>query len=52
MQTKIRKNMTFYLGNGSQYASLRLAANALFERDYKDKKQIFVPVKFLYISSC
>ena len=44
---KIRKNITYYLGNAVQFASLRKAAEFLFERDYKDKKQIFVPEVFL-----
>ena len=46
IQNKIRKNLTYYLGNSVQYASLRKAADGLFERDYKDKKQIFVPEVF------
>ena len=44
---KIRKNLTFYLGSAIEFASLRRAAEALFQRDYKDKKQIFVPEYFL-----
>ena len=44
---KIRKNITYYLGNAVQFASLRKAAEFLFNRDYKDKKQIFVPEVFL-----
>jgi hypothetical protein len=44
---KIRKNITYYLGNAVQFASLRKAAEFLFERDYKGKKQIFVPEVFL-----
>ena len=44
---KIRKNITYYLGNAVQFASLRKAAEFLFERDYKGKKQIFVPEEFL-----
>ena len=43
---KIRKNITYYLGNAVQFASLRKAAEFLFDRDYKGKKQIFVPEVF------
>ena len=45
---KIRKNMyKYYLGNNVEFASFRKAAEFLFNRDYKDKKQIFVPEVFL-----
>ena len=44
---KIQKNITYYLGNAIEFASLRKAAEFLFKRDYKDKKQIFVPEVFL-----
>ena len=44
---KIRKNLTFYLGSAIEFASLRRAAEALFQRDYKDKMQIFVPEYYL-----
>ena len=46
VQNKIRTNLTYYLGNSIRYASLRKAADTLFERDYKNKKQIFVPEVF------
>jgi hypothetical protein len=45
---KIRKNMyKYYLGNNVEFASFRKAAEFLFNRDYKNKKQIFVPEVFL-----
>ena len=45
---KIRKNMyKYYLGNNVEFASFRKAAEFLFNRDYKGKKQIFVPEVFL-----
>ena len=45
---KIRKNMyKYYLGNNVEFASFRKAAEFLFNRDYKDKKQIFVPEVYL-----
>ena len=46
--SKIRKNLhKYYLGNNVEFASFRKAAEFLFNRDYKDKKQIFVPEVFL-----
>ena len=47
IQNRIKKNITYYLGNAIKFASIRKAAEALFIRDYKDKKQIFVPEVFL-----
>ena len=47
IRNKILENISYYLGNAIQFASLRKAADALFERDYKDMKQIFVPEFFL-----
>ena len=44
---RIRKNITCYMGNGVLHDSLSKAAETLFNRDYKDKKQIFVPECFL-----
>ena len=45
---KIQKNMyKYYLGNNVEFASFRKAAEFLFNRDYKGKKQIFVPEVFL-----
>ena len=44
---KIRKNITYCLGNAVEFTLLSKAAEALFNRDYKDKKQIFVPECFL-----
>ena len=37
----------YYLGNNVEFASFRKAAAFLFNRDYKGKKQIFVPEVFL-----
>merc|ERR1712051_1169031 len=46
--SKIRKNLhKYYLGNNVEFASFRKAAEFLFNRDYKGKKQIFVPEVFL-----
>ena len=47
IQDKIRKNITYYLGNAIEIRLLSEAAEALFNRDYKGKKQIFVPDCFL-----
>ena len=47
IQDKIRKNITYYLGNAIEIRLLSEAAEALFNRDYKGKKQIFVPECFL-----
>ena len=44
---RIRKNITYYLGNAVEFHLLSKAAETLFNRDYKDKKQIFVPECFL-----
>ena len=44
---RIRNNITYYLGNAVEITRLSKAAEALFNRDYKDKKQIFVPEFFL-----
>ena len=44
---QIRKNITYCLGNSVQFKLLTEAAEALFNRDYKGKKQIFVPECFL-----
>ena len=47
IQNRIKKNITYYLGNAIETASIRKAAETLFNRDYKGKKQIFVPEVFL-----
>ena len=44
---RIRKNITYYLGNAVEFHLLSKAAETLFNRDYKDKKQIFVPECFI-----
>ena len=44
---KIRQNITYHLGNAMQVKKLSDVADALFDRDYKEKKQIFVPEIFL-----
>ena len=47
IQNRIKKNITYYLGNAIETASIRKAAETLFKRDYEGKKQIFVPEVFL-----
>ena len=44
---RIRKNITYYMGNAVQHNSLIEAAETLYNRDYKDNNQIFVPECFL-----
>ena len=44
---RIRKNISYYLGNAEQTFKLSEAATKLFNRDYEGKKQIFVPEIFL-----
>ena len=44
---KIKQNTTFRLGNAIEKNDLEEAIEELFNRDYKDKKQIFVPEYFL-----
>ena len=44
---KIRKNITYHLGNAIKLTNLSKCADALFDRDYKGKKRIFVPERFL-----
>ena len=48
IKNKIKTNLySYYLGNNVEFASFKKAATFLFNRDYKDKKQIFVPEVFL-----
>ena len=47
IQNRIKKNITYYLGNAIETASIKKAAETLFKRDYEGKKQIFVPEVFL-----
>ena len=44
---RIRKHITYYMGNAVQHNFLIEAVETLYNRDYKDKKQIFVPECFL-----
>ena len=44
---RIRKNITYYLGNEEQTTKLSEATDKLFDRDYKGKKQIFAPDIFI-----
>ena len=44
---KIRKNISYYLGNEDLTIKLSEATDKLFKRDYKGKKQIFVPDIFI-----
>ena len=47
IRDRIRKNITYYLGNGVKTRLLSEAAERLFNRDYKNKKQIIVPEFFI-----
>ena len=44
---KIRKNISYYLGNEDLTIKLSEATDKLFKRDYKGKNQIFVPDIFI-----
>ena len=44
---RIQKNVSYHLGNAVQSFKLSEAADRLFNRDYKGKKQIFVPDIFI-----
>ena len=44
---RIRKNISYFLGNAIEHTLLSKAAETLFNRDYKNNKQIFVPECFL-----
>ena len=44
---RIRKNIAYYLGNNEQTTKLSEATDKLFDRDYRGKKQIFVPDIFI-----
>ena len=44
---RIEKNIMYRLGNGIKINNMEEAIQVLFDRDYLDKKQIFVPEYFL-----
>merc|ERR1712051_1091117 len=44
---RIKTNIVYRLGNAIEEQKLIAAVEALFNRDYKEKKQIFVPEHFL-----
>ena len=47
IRDRIRKNISYHLGNAEQTFKLSEAASKLFKRDYEGKGQIFVPETFL-----
>ena len=47
IRDRIRNNISFHLGNNEKTSKLSEAASKLFQRDYRDMKQIFVPEIFL-----
>ena len=47
IRDRIRKNISYHLGNAEQTFKLSEAASKLFKRDYEGKSQIFVPELFL-----
>ena len=44
---RVRKNISYYLGNEEQTTKLSEATDILFDRDYRGKKQIFAPDIFI-----